>query len=73
MSGGRRINDHSSWVGKSTADSVLPMGTKHKTETSAGGAGSLSTYEDTTDKIRASQVKSKEKIAGHASRPMFRN
>ncbi len=73
MSGGRKISDHSSWVGKSTADSVLPMGTKHKSESSAEGAGHLSTYEDTTEAIKASQLKAKAKIAGHASKPMYRN
>lgn len=73
MSGGQKINDHSFWGGRSSADSVLPMGTKHRSESSAEGAGNLSNYEDITEAIRASQVKSKAKIAGHASRPMFRN
>ena len=73
MSTAQRINDHSSWIGRSSADSVLPMGTKHKSESSANGAGHLSHYEDKTEDIKASQVKAKQKVAAHASKPMFRN
>ena len=73
MSSAQKINDHGSWIGRSTADSVLPMGTKHKSESSAEGAGHLSHYEDKTEDIKASQVKSKQKVAAHASRPMYRN
>lgn len=52
---GRRIDDHSSWMGKGSGGSVLPVGAKMKQETSAEGAGAVAKYEDTTETIKAQQ------------------
>lgn len=73
MSGGRRINDHSSWIGKGSNGTVFPMGCKLKGESSAEGAGELSKYEDTTEAIKASQETAKKKVHAHASKPGYRN
>jgi hypothetical protein len=72
MTGGRRINDHSSWVGKGGKDSVMPMGNKVKHESSAEGAGHASQYEDTTEDIKASQEHNKKKVESHKNNPMKR-
>ena len=74
MAGGQRIDDHSWWAGGKGKDSVFPDGPhKTKDESSAEGAGGLSTYEDTTEKIRAQQVMGTKKIHGHPSKPGTRN
>lgn len=52
---GRRIDDHSSWVGRKSKGSVFPMGAKTKDESSAEGAGSVGKYEDTTEAIKGAQ------------------
>ncbi len=72
---GRKINDHSSWMGKSGKDSVLPDGPhKVKSESSAEGAGAVNKYEDTTEAIRASQVAAEKKVKGHQGKlPEYRN
>jgi hypothetical protein len=64
---GRKINDHSSWVGKGSNGSVFPMGAKVKNESSAEGAGSVMKYEDTTEAIKATQVESVKQLK---SKPM---
>lgn len=63
---GKRIDDHSFWGGKMDAKSILPMGVKHKQESSAMGAGSLSQYEDTTEAIKKQQEMGINKIKGHS-------
>lgn len=74
MSGGQRIDDHSFWAGPKGKDSVFPDGPhKCKTEYSAEGAGSEMDYEDTTEKIRAQQVKGAQKIKAHPQKPLYRN
>ncbi len=62
---GRKINDHSSWMGKSSKESPLPMQSKMKQESSSEGFGALSTYEDTTESIKSQQEMSKKKVHGH--------
>lgn len=69
----KRIDDHSSWMGGKGKDMIMPMGAKTKSESSATGAGKLSEYEDTTDKIKASQEASISKIHGHGRKPNHRN
>lgn len=55
MSGGQRIDDHNSWMGKGK-QYPLPEGPyKLKAERSAEGEGMVSKYEDTTEAIRATQ------------------
>lgn len=73
-SGGQRIDDHSSWMGSRSPESILPMGVKSKHESSAEGAGSLMKYEDTTESIRASQEEGKKKAKAHPTKqPNYRN
>lgn len=70
---GRRIDDHSSWVGKGSDGSVFPMGVKTKRESSAEGAGSLGKYEDTTEEIRKQQVMTDGKMKSHPQKSGYRN
>lgn len=73
-SGGQRIDNHSFWAGKPGKDSRFPDGPhKTKDESSAEGAGSLMSYEDTGEKIRETQVKASKKIHGLPRRPLERN
>jgi hypothetical protein len=71
---GRKIDDHSSWVGSKGKDAVFPDG-PHKTKnySSAEGAGSLSHYEDTTETIKSQQEMGKSKMKGHPQKPGYRN
>jgi hypothetical protein len=73
MSGGRKISDHSSWVGKGSKGSVFPMGVKTKNESSAEGAGSVSKYEDTTETIKSQQQMGISKAKAHPMKPGHRN
>lgn len=67
-SGGQRIDDHSFWGGSKGKDSVFPDGPhKTKNESSAEGAGSLMKYEDTTERIKSTQV---EQVKQAKSLPM---
>lgn len=70
---GRKINDHSSWVGKGSNGVVFPSGSKMKSESSADGFGGLSHYEDTTETIKAQQNMSKGKVNSHARKDGHRN
>lgn len=69
---GRRIDDHSSWVGKGSKGSVFPEGVKVKNESSAEGAGSLSKYEDTTETIKSQQQMGISKVKSHPMKPGYR-
>jgi hypothetical protein len=69
--GGRKINDHSSWIGKGSDGTVFPMGCKLKGEDSAEGVGSVSKYEDTTEAIKGVQEMNKKKVQGHAQKPGY--
>lgn len=73
-SGGQRIDDHKFWAGSKGKDSVFPDGPhKTKDESSTEGSGSLMSYEDTTEMIRAQQEKAKKKVQGLPRRPLDRN
>ena len=72
-SGGQKIDDHTSWPGKAPKGQVYPHGVHLKEEHSAGGAGSLPKYEDTTEEIKASQEKGQAKIKSHAPKSHYRN
>ncbi len=72
-SGGQRIDDHSSWIGKAGKDMVMPQGVHTKSESSAEGAGSEMDYEDTTEKIKAQQVMGVGKVKAHPMKPLNRN
>ena len=72
MAGGRKIDDHSSWVGSKGKHSPFPDGPhKCKNESSADGAGSVMKYEDTTETIKEqqemgdSQIKKRPMKPGH--------
>ena len=75
VSGGRRIDDHSFWGGSKGKASVFPDGPhKVKMESSAEGAGSVSKYEDTTERVKASQVEGEKKLKSHQGKlPQYRN
>ena len=70
---GRKIDDHSSWMGKGSNGSVFPMGAKVKNESSAEGVGGLSHYEDTTEAVKSQQEMNKRKVSGHPRKDGFRN
>jgi len=74
MSGGRRIDDHSSEWGMGGKGSVFPDGPhKVKHESSAEGAGGLGHYEDTTETIRSQQVMQEGKAKSHPMKPGHRH
>ena len=70
---GRRIDDHSSWIGKGSNGVVFPSGAKMKSESSAEGFGKLGMYEDTTESIKSMQEKAKSKVNGHPHKAGTRN
>lgn len=71
--GGRRIDDHNSWMGKGDAMDVLPPKTKCKSLPESGGAGALSQYRDTIETSTEDQRASVSKIQGHKIKPGYRN
>ncbi len=73
-SGGMRIDDHKFFGGGPTEDSVLAKGAKSQRVSSAEGAGSLTKYEDTNERIVETQRDGVKKIKGHQGRlPEWRN
>jgi len=70
MAGGRRIDDHSSWL---SSDGKAPMDSKIKNFSSAEGVGDLNEYYDTSEKIRDKQemnirkAKSQDAKAGYSN------
>ena len=71
---GRKITDHSSWVGKAGHGHVFPDGPhKVKMESSDSHSGELHHYEDTTEAIKSQQEHNAKKIRGHAQKPGHRN
>lgn len=74
MSGGRRIDDHSFWAGSKPEGTVFPNGPhKLKMEHSAESAGSVMSYEDTTEKIKEQQSRGAKKVHSHGRRPLERD
>jgi len=73
MAGGRKINDHSAWMGKPGKGSAMPMETKMKQLSSVVGAGSEMDYEDNDEKIKAQQSLGVSKAKSHAQKPLHRN
>jgi len=73
--GGQKINDHSFWAGSKGKDSVFPDGPhKTKAESSAEGVGALMQYEDTTERIRKTQVEAgKQAKSLPMKQPGYRN
>ena len=72
--GGRRIDDHSSWVGKGSDGVVYPAGAKmKKVESDTSGFGGLSTYEDDNAAIVRQQRMNTTKVHGHPQKAGYRN
>lgn len=69
---GRRINDHSSWIGARGKEYPLPMGDKMKSESSAEGAGAMMNYPDTTEDIKRDQLAGVAKIKSKPMKPGYR-
>lgn len=70
---GRRIDDHSNWIGKGSKDSVLPKGVHVKQEKDDGMKNHLSAYEDTTEAIERQQEMGIKKMKSHNQKPLHRN
>jgi hypothetical protein len=62
MSGGQKISDHKSWVGKGSNGVVFPAGAKMKQYSSAEGAGAENKYEDTSEAIKMQQEAGSRKV-----------
>ena len=75
MAGGMRIDDHQVWIGSKGKASVFPDGPhKEEMESSAEGAGTVLDYQDTTEKIRKSQVDAVKQVKSHQGKlPEYRN
>lgn len=70
---GQKINDHGSWAGKSSNESVCPVGNKVKTFTSSEGVGKLSYYCDSEAAIKKSQDLNAQKARAHPAKEYHRN
>lgn len=66
---GRRIDDHSAWMGGKPQGSVLPEGAKMKQVPSAEGVGEVGKYEDTNETIVSQQKMSAAKVRSHSMKP----
>lgn len=71
--GGQKIDDHSSWIGKGKDGVVYPTGAKMKEMSSAEGAGAVTEYEDTSEKIKAMQDANISKAKANKPKAMHRN
>ena len=69
MEGGRRIDDHSSWI---SADGKFAAGAKMKEMRSAEGAGGLSSYNESADSIKKDQEMGERKINASKIKPGYR-
>lgn len=69
---GRRIDDHSSWMGSRGKHSVLPDSAKMMQVKSADGDGAVEYYEDTNDTIVAQQQNGVRHAKGHKMKPGYR-
>ena len=72
-SGGQKIDDHSFWAGGKSKGSPFPEGDHVKTYTSAEGAGSEMDYEDTSEKIKATQDECIRKAKALPVKANYRN
>lgn len=71
MSGGKKISDHAFFGGSGSPR--FPVGNKTKMESSAGGAGHESAYEDTTEAIKRVQDAGDSKAKSHKLKEGFRH
>lgn len=72
MSGGKRIDDHSAWMGGKPKGSVLPEGSKMKSMSDAAGAGHEPYYEDTAQAIEKVQNMGTSKAKSHDMKDGYR-
>lgn len=70
---GRRIDDHSNWIGGAGKNMVMPQGVHTKSMSSEEGSGSLSHYEDTDETIKSQQAMSIRKAKAHPQKAGYRN
>ncbi len=68
---GRKIDDHSSWMGKG-GKYPLPEGNKMKEERSAEGSGGIMDYPDTTEAIHRDQKSGASKLKSKPMKPGYR-
>lgn len=71
MSNAKRIDDHSSWMGKG-GKYPLPEGSKMKDVPSAEGSGGIMDYPDTNEKIVRDQKAGDAKIRSKPMKPGYR-
>ncbi len=72
-SGGQAINDHSFWAGGKSKASPFPEGVHTKEYMSAEGAGTEMDYEDTSEKIKATQSEGTMKAKARPLKANYRN
>jgi hypothetical protein len=73
MSGGKRLDDHSNWMGGPSKGSVFPEGVKIKHEFSANGAGELNMYEDSSEAVKNAQEMGQGKVKSHSPKSNYRH
>jgi len=72
-SGGMRIDDHKFFAGAVDKEVIMPRGAHLKAVSDSDGMGEQMNYEDTEEKIRATQELGVRKQKGHQQRPLHRN
>lgn len=71
---GRKIDDHSNWMGGASKGSVFPEGAKVKRESSSESAGHIgSEYSDTTEMVKRDQNMGNAKAKSHKIKAGYRN
>lgn len=69
----RKINDHSSWVGKGSKGSVFADGAKVKEYASVKGAGAVGSYPDSSEEVARDQMGGSSKLDSKRMKPGYRN
>lgn len=69
---GRRIDDHSAWMGKGSGGMPLPRETKTKMYSSAEGAGKIADYPDTSEDVKRDQEGGVRKLRSKPMKPGYR-
>ncbi len=73
MSGGRKIDDHKSWMGAPEKGGVFPANAKMKQEKSASDAAHLFNFEDTTEAIKKVQDKNASQAMAYKPKDGYRH
>jgi hypothetical protein len=69
----RKIDDHASFAGKPSRESVAPMGCKVKTMAQDVTNDYLKDYRDTEDKIAGTQKAMEKKISSNSANAEYRH